>query len=125
MESSHLPRLRPLAVAVKQLPPRTTLFIGDGASDIEVCQHVDLFVGYGGIERRRHVHEAAPVYLHGESLAPLLVMAAGLEGCCKLLAEQRFRPLVIKGLAILMREGAADYRPEYRPFFAKVEKFCL
>jgi DHA2 family multidrug resistance protein len=34
-------------------------------------------VGYGGIEKRGLVHEAAPVYLHGESLAPLLVMAAG------------------------------------------------
>lgn len=110
---------------LKSLPPRSTLFIGDGASDLEASRHVELFVGYGGIERRGPVQGAAPVYLHGESLAPLLVMSAGVEGCCKLLAESRFRPLVIKGLAMLVREGAADYRPEYRPFFNRIRKFCL
>ena len=26
---------------------------------------------------------------------------------------------------MLMREGAADYRPEYRPFFERVRKFCM
>ena len=113
------------AEVLGDLPSRSTLFIGDGASDVEVMQHVDLFVGYGGIEKRGLVHEAAPVYLHGESMAPLVVMAAGLEGCMALLNEPRFRPLVIKGMAILMSEGAADYHPEYRPFFNRVRKFCL
>jgi phosphoserine phosphatase SerB len=102
-----------------------TLLIGDGASDAEVCPHVELFVGYGGVEKRGHVHEVAPVYLHTESLAALVVMAAGMDGCCKLLAEPRFRPLVIKGLSLLMREGSADYRPEYRPFFTRLKKLCL
>jgi phosphoserine phosphatase len=110
---------------LKGLARRSTLFIGDGASDVEVSKHVELFVGYGGIEKRGPVHQAAPVYLHGESLAPMVVMAAGLEGCCNLLADPRHRPLVIKGLSMLMREGAADYRPEYRPFFNRLRKFCL
>jgi phosphoserine phosphatase len=121
---------------IKALPQRSTIFIGDGASDVEVGCHVELFVGYGGIANRKHVHEAAPVYLHGESLAPLLVMAAGLEGCRKLLADAQrsahdtasvaqFRPLVVKGLSILMREGAADYRPECKSFFMRLRKFCL
>jgi phosphoserine phosphatase SerB len=110
---------------MKQLPHRATLFIGDGASDVEVSRHVELFVGYGGIEKRGLVHEAAPVYLHGESLAPLLVMAAGQEGCMRLLEDSRFRPLVIKGMAMLLREGAADYRAEYRPFFNKLRKLCM
>jgi hypothetical protein len=105
--------------------PAPTLFIGDGASDVEVAEHVDLFVGYGGIEKRKLVQGAAPVYLHGESLAPLVVMAAGREGCERLLAEPRFRPLVLKGLSILLREGAADYRPECRPFFARLRKLCV
>lgn len=103
----------------------TTMFIGDGASDVEVLPHVDMFVGYGGVERRTPVHEISPIYLHGSSLAPLLVMSAGMEGCIKLLSEPRFRPLVIKGFSMLMREGAADYRPEYRPFFERVRKFCM
>jgi phosphoserine phosphatase len=113
------------AEVVRSLPPRPTIFIGDGASDVEVGRYVELFVGYGGIANRKHVHEAAPVYLHGESMAPVVVMAAGLEGCLELLGDARFRPLVIKGLSILMREGAADYRPECRPFFTRLRKFCL
>ena len=102
-----------------------TLLMGDGASDAEARDHVELFVGYGGVEKRGGVHEVAPVYLHGESLAPLVVMAAGMEGCRTLLEDRRFRPLVIKGLATLLREGSADYRPEYAPFFTRVRKFCL
>ena len=103
----------------------TTLFIGDGASDVEVMPYVDMFVGYGGVERRKPVRDVSPIYLHSNSLTPLLVMAAGMDGCVKLLNEPRFRPLVIKGFSKLMREGAADYRPEFRPFFERVRKFCM
>ncbi|MFL5732648.1 MAG: HAD-IB family phosphatase [Chloroflexia bacterium] len=124
-KDNPLSRSHGKAEVIKSLPARPTMFIGDGASDVEVSRHVELFVGYGGVASRKHVHESAPVYLHGESLAPVLVMAAGLEGCRELLADARFRPLVIKGLSILMREGAADYRPECRPFFARLRKFCL
>jgi HAD superfamily phosphoserine phosphatase-like hydrolase len=113
------------AEIIGRMPSCSTLFIGDGASDAEVGLQVDLFVGYGGIEKRRPVHEAAPVYLHCESLAPLVVMAAGWEGCRKLLSESRFRPLVIKGLSMLMRDGTVDSRPEYAPFFTRLRKFCL
>jgi HAD superfamily phosphoserine phosphatase-like hydrolase len=102
-----------------------TLLVGDGASDAEARDEVEMFVGYGGVEKRGRVRDAAPVYLHGESLAPLLVMAAGMEGCRTLLADERYRPLVIKGLATLLREGSADYRAEYAPFFTRVRKFCL
>ena len=111
---------------IKGLPrePRTML-VGDGASDAEVGAQVELFVGFGGVERRDAVRNVAPVYLNGESLAPLLVMAAGLEGTCTLLNDRHYRPLVVKGLSILMREGETDYRPEYRPFFDRIRKFCL
>ena len=114
------------ADVIKRLPrePRTML-VGDGASDAEVGAKVELFVGFGGVERRDAVRNVAPVYLNGESLAPLLVMAAGLEGTCALLDDHHYRPLVVKGLSILMREGETDYRPEYRPFFDRIRKFCL
>ncbi|MGA7730853.1 MAG: HAD-IB family phosphatase [Chloroflexia bacterium] len=114
------------ADVIKHLPrePRTML-VGDGASDAEVGAKVELFVGFGGVERRDAVRNVAPVYLNGESLAPLLVMAAGLEGTCTLLNDHHYRPLVVKGLSILMREGETDYRPEYRPFFDRIRKFCL
>ncbi len=113
-------------VVIESLPRRPhTLLIGDGASDAEVGCNVELFVGYGGVERRDAVHNVAPIYLHGESMAPLLVMAAGMAGCTKLLGDLTFRPLVVKGLAILMREGSTDHRPEYDPFFRRISKFCL
>ncbi len=111
---------------LRRLPPvQSTLFIGDGASDAEVCADVDLFVGYGGVEKRGAVSRLAPVYLHTKSMAPLVVMAAGMEGCRALLAQPRHRQLVIKGLSILLREGTADYRREYGPFFDRIRKFCL
>jgi HAD superfamily phosphoserine phosphatase-like hydrolase len=101
------------------------LLVGDGASDAEASGSVELFVGYGGVEKRGMVQSAAPVYLHGETLAPLVVIAAGMDGCRTLLGSERFRPIVIKGLATLLREGSADYRPQCAPFFAKLRKFCL
>ncbi len=104
--------------------PRTML-VGDGASDAEVGCHAELFVGYGGVERREPVRNSAPVYLHGESLAPLAVMAGGREGTLRLLGNPTYRGLAVKGLSILLREGAADYRPEYAPFFRRLRKFCL
>jgi HAD superfamily phosphoserine phosphatase-like hydrolase len=111
---------------IQSLPRKPhTLLIGDGASDAEVGTNVELFVGYGGVERRPSVHNVAPVYLHGESMAPLVIMAAGMQGCMKLLDNPTFRPLVIKGLALLLREGATDHRPEYEPFFRRISKFCL
>lgn len=114
------------AETLRRLPAAgPTLFMGDGASDVEVCPEVELFVGYGGVEKRAKVQQMAPIYLHGESLAPLLIMAAGMEGCCKLLGKSEFRAIVIKGLSMLMREGAADFRPEYSPFFTRVHKFCM
>jgi hypothetical protein len=58
-------------------------------------------------------------------MAPLVIMAAGMQGCMKLLDNPTFRPLVIKGLALLLREGATDHRPEYEPFFRRISKFCL
>jgi HAD superfamily phosphoserine phosphatase-like hydrolase len=113
------------AEVVRSLRPAHTLFLGDGASDIEVIDIVDLFVGYGGIEKRGAVQVAAPVYLHGESLAPVVIMAAGLEGVMRLVEEPRFRPLVVKGLSMLMREGTADSRPECRQFFNRIRRFCM
>jgi phosphoserine phosphatase SerB len=111
---------------LRSLPrePRTML-VGDGASDAEVGCHAELFVGYGGVERREPVRNVAPVYLHGESLAPLAIMAAGREGTLRLLGNRTYRGLAVKGLSTLLREGAADYRPEYAPFFRRLRKFCL
>lgn len=114
------------AEVLKKLPgEKRTMLIGDGASDAEVGEQVELFVGFGGVEKRDSVRTMAPVYLNGESMAPLLVMAAGIDGTIKLLGDQQYRALTVKGLSILMHEGETDYRPEYRPFFDRIRKFCL
>ncbi|MDQ6695177.1 MAG: HAD-IB family phosphatase [Chloroflexota bacterium] len=125
-ETNPLCRTGGKSEVLRSLPDAgASLFTGDGASDAEVLADVELFVGYGGVEKRGAVHDVAPVYLHAESLAPLLVMAAGMDGCIRLLNEPRFRPLVVKALSVLMREGTADYRPEYRSFFSRLKKFCM
>ena len=125
-EANPLSRSGGKGEVLRTLPrePRTML-VGDGASDAEVGCHAELFVGYGGVERREPVRNSAPVYLHGESLAPLAVMAGGREGTLRLLGNPAYRGLAVKGLSILLREGAADYRPEYAPFFRRLRKFCL
>jgi phosphoserine phosphatase SerB len=125
-ETNPLARSGGKGEVLRTLPrePRTML-VGDGASDAEVGCHAELFVGYGGVERREPVRNSAPVYLHGESLAPLAVMAGGREGTLRLLGNATYRGLAVKGLSILLREGAADYRPEYAPFFRRLRKFCL
>lgn len=53
---------------------RPVLFMGDGATDLETQAHVDLFVGYGGIERRSAVEAGADVYLTEASLAGVLAI---------------------------------------------------
>jgi len=54
-----------------------SLLIGDGNSDLLASHAVDLFVGFGGVVERQRVAQEAPLYLHSNSLAPLLLIAAG------------------------------------------------
>ncbi len=51
------------------------LLVGDGVSDLEASQTVDLFVGFGGVIARERVRAAAPVYIHVPELAPVLPLA--------------------------------------------------
>jgi phosphoserine phosphatase len=48
------------------------LFTGDGVTDLEARPVVDLFVGFGGVERRERVAAEAEVYIDRNTLAPLL-----------------------------------------------------
>ncbi|HEX9793229.1 MAG TPA: HAD-IB family phosphatase [Planctomycetota bacterium] len=59
-------------------PPRAArMLVGDGASDLEAAGSVGLFVGYGGIEARAQVREHADVFLAGEGLHAVALLAAG------------------------------------------------
>lgn len=47
-------------------------FIGDGVSDLETKDAVDLFIGFGGVAEREVVAREAAVYVREPSLAALL-----------------------------------------------------
>jgi len=53
-------------------------FVGDGMTDLETKEAVDLFIGFGGVRVRESVRERAEVYLTEPLLAPLIPII--LEG---------------------------------------------
>lgn len=57
--------------------PGPVMFVGDGATDVEARDEVELFVAYAGVIDRPGVTAAAPVVLRSRSLAPLLPLALG------------------------------------------------
>jgi phosphoserine phosphatase len=89
-----------------------SLLIGDGSSDLLAGHAVDLFVGYGGVIQRRRVLEAAPVYLHSPSLAPLLALAAGPPALPRALSGG-YSTLAAKAID-LVRQGALTFNDARR-----------
>lgn len=59
--------------------PEPVMFVGDGATDLEAADDVDLFVAYAGVVERPEVVEAAPVVLRSRSLAPVVPLALGSD----------------------------------------------
>jgi phosphoserine phosphatase SerB len=115
------------ATVVREVAPgrRGVLLAGDGATDAEARHAAELFVGLGGVAAHEAVRHAADVYLKCESLAPLLVLAAGRAGCERLLADPDYRGLVIKGLGLLVRGGCVEWKDEYAAFGLKVRRYAL
>jgi phosphoserine phosphatase len=60
--------------------PGRVIMIGDGGSDLEAANEVDLFIGFGGAEFRQRVADESPIYIHAPSLAPVLPLALGQLG---------------------------------------------
>lgn len=56
------------------------VMIGDGMTDLETIDAVDLFVGFGGVTIRNEVRDLAPLYLVEPRLAPLIPIIVGGEG---------------------------------------------
>jgi len=65
---------------IREQHPGRVLLIGDGLSDLEVADEVDLFVGFGGAVFRPRIAEEASIYIHALTLAPLLPLALGQLG---------------------------------------------
>ena len=101
------------------------LLAGDGATDAEARHTAELFVGLGGIAGHESVRRSADVYIKCESLAALLVMAAGRAGVARLLAHPDYRDLAIKGLGTLVRGGCVEWKDAYAAFGLQVRRYCL
>jgi phosphoserine phosphatase len=56
------------------------LLIGDGLSDLEAGEEVDLFIGFGGAVYRQRIAEQSSVYIRSASLSPVLPLAMGQMG---------------------------------------------
>ena len=81
------------------------MFVGDGATDLEARDAVDLFVAYAGVMARPAVVAAAPVVIRSESLAPILPLALGGVR----LEDAAARDLYDRGKA-LIDEGEVQWR---------------
>ena len=85
--------------------PAPVALVGDGATDLEARDDVDLFVAYAGVVSRPAVVEAAPVVLRSRSLAPLVPLALGQV----LPDHPAVRDVFRKG-ARLIADGALEWR---------------
>ncbi len=88
------------------------VLIGDGLSDLEASSEVDLFVGFGGAVYRPRVASEAPVYIHTQSLAPLLPLALGHVG-----NKPRFISLWADGLRRIYSGEVSFSNPELKTTF--------
>jgi phosphoserine phosphatase len=77
--------------------------IGDGATDLEAADAVDLFIGYGGVVRRADVEQRASVYVSCKSIAPVLVHLLTLEEWQRLDGRVSFRKVLAKAAAAAER----------------------
>ncbi|HET6229820.1 MAG TPA: HAD-IB family phosphatase [Longimicrobiaceae bacterium] len=68
--------------------PRPALLVGDGATDLEGRAEVDAFAAYMGVAFRPIVAAGADFVLRAPSLAPVLALAAGVDGRARLASSE-------------------------------------
>jgi phosphoserine phosphatase len=81
--------------------------VGDGVTDLEAAAAVDLFIGFGGVERRTEVERNAAVYVSSASLAPVLVHLCTGPEWQRLADRVSFKALLRKALEL---SGAQEDR---------------
>ncbi len=99
------------------------IMIGDSITDWESKEGVDLFVGYGGVEKRKKVEAESDVYIYHPSLSSFLVLAIGFEGCKKLL-ETRYKKFVGKGIDLLFHQRHVKIEKSLLPKLNKLRKLA-
>lgn len=108
-------KINVVAALLAQHPGRAIL-IGDGISDLEAHEQVNLFVGFGGAVARDRVAREAPVFLRTLALSPILPLALGR------MADPAARPwghLCADGLARLARGEVVFNDPELKRAFTQ------
>ena len=94
------------------------LMIGDGSSDLATRDVVDLFVGFGGVVKRDKVLAQSDVFIHSESIAPILPLAAGPSGYERVIGTPH-QAIFDKGLALAANEQMTIQPDEMRRTFEK------
>ena len=82
------------------LKRRDTVFIGDGATDLDVRSEVDKVIGFGGVVNRPFVRRRADVYVDLPTFSPILMLTTTKEEQ-SLLEHNGFGRLVRKGREFL------------------------
>lgn len=80
------------------------LLVGDGITDLEAAEAVDLLVGFGGVVSRDRVRAQAPVFVHAPALAPVLPLALARPD-----APAEHQALYNRGVE-LIRDGQVTFR---------------
>ena len=101
--------------------PGRRLMIGDGMSDLVTREVVDLFAGFGGVVARQKVEENAAAFIHTESLAPVLPLAAGPRGYRRVVGTPH-QAIFDRGIQLALEGGltfsGADERHAFEEAFA-------
>jgi phosphoserine phosphatase len=94
------------------------LMVGDGASDLAARSVVDLFVGFGGVVAREKVKNGAEAFIHINSLAPILPIAAGTSGYARV-KDTPHQAIFDKGLELARNGGLTLQNPSLNTTFNK------
>jgi phosphoserine phosphatase len=101
-----------IVAKIREQHPGRVLMVGDGLSDMEVADDVDLFVGFGGAVFRQRIADQSPVYIHALTLAPILPLALGQLG-----NTPRYAQLWNDGLQRIYKDDVVFNDPEFRASF--------
>ncbi|MBE9524334.1 MAG: HAD-IB family phosphatase [Chloroflexi bacterium] len=101
-----------IVAKIRAQHPGRVLLIGDGLSDMEVADDVDLFVGFGGAVFRQPIADGSPVYIHALTLAPVLPLALGQLG-----NTPRYAQLWNDGLQRVYNDDVVFNDPDFRASF--------
>ena len=85
---------------IRRAFPGRAMLVGDGGSDLEAADDVDLFVGFGGVAFRDRVSAQSPVYIRVPTLTPVLPLALGTAG-----NTPRFARTWADGLSQIFNQG--------------------